>query len=245
MKSKKFMALGSSLLLVVALFTAGFSTAAAADPAPTTSTGSLTGVATCDTTDGSATVTWTLTNNANQRMWVTWSANGYVPNTASLDANASETFTTAVASPAAGKTLTETVKLRWADDSAQGKTPASVTVGNGCLPPPVAVGTLTADATCNADGSGTVTWTLTNEYNSTMSVTWTANSNISSQNNTVAPRGSKTFTKTIAAPSGGKSASGERRSCSSCRGGPRCRRPSRGASGDPRARSSWGAGRRV
>ncbi len=207
MKSKKFMALGSSLLLVVALFTAGFSTAAAADPAPTTPTGSLTGVATCDTTDGSATVTWTLTNNANQRMWVTWSANGYVPNTASLDANASETFTTAVASPAAGKTLTETVKLRWADDSAQGKTPASVTVGNGCLPPPVAVGTLTADATCNADGSGTVTWTLTNEYNSTMSVTWTANSNISSQNNTVAPRGSKTFTKTIAAPSGGKSAS--------------------------------------
>ncbi|MBX3078404.1 MAG: hypothetical protein KF692_04150 [Cryobacterium sp.] len=206
MNSRKTLAMGSTLLLIVALFTAGFSSAAAADPVPATPTGSLSGVATCDTSDGSATVTWTLTNNADQRMWVTWSANGYVPNTASLAAHASETFTTAVSSPAAGKTLNETVKLRWSDGSVQGKTPASVTVGSGCLPPAVAVGTLTAAATCNADGSGTVTWTLTNEYDRTMSVTWTANSSISSQNNTVAPRASKTFTKSIAAPAGGKSA---------------------------------------
>ncbi len=208
MTSRKTLAMGSTLLLIVALFTAGFSTAAAADPAVAvgTPTGSLTGIATCDTSDGSASVTWTLTNNADQRMWVTWSANGYVPNTASLAAHASETFTTAVSSPAAGKTLNETVKLRWSDGSVQGKTPASVTVGSGCLPPAVAVGTLTAAATCNADGSGTVTWTLTNEYDRTMSVTWTANSSISSQNNTVAPRASKTFTKSIAAPAGGKSA---------------------------------------
>lgn len=71
MNSRKTLAMGSTLLLIVALFTAGFSSAAAADPVPATPTGSLSGVATCDTSDGSATVTWTLTNNADQRMWVT------------------------------------------------------------------------------------------------------------------------------------------------------------------------------
>ncbi len=140
-------------------------------------------------------------------MWVTWSAHGYVPRDATTrtQAGQSTTFTQEIAASAAGKSFNETVKLAWTGGASQTGVTARTTVGNDCVAPVPASGTLTAGATCNPDGSATITWTLTNNYSRLMWVTWSANGYMPRDATTrTNPHSSKTFTQQVAAPAAGK-----------------------------------------
>jgi hypothetical protein len=101
----------------------------------------LTGTAACNTADGSATVTWTLSNDWNTAATVSNSTNTVIPNGTVIppkvgNTNGSVTFTQTIAAPAAGKSASESYTATWPDTTVRNIGEFKVTVSKGCTVPP-------------------------------------------------------------------------------------------------------------
>jgi hypothetical protein len=131
---KKFFAVISTVFIAVAL-----SIVAVAAPASAHSA-TLSGSAVCNT-DGSAIVTWTVSNDYNELLNVTASNNAAIPVGATVAAtgggkNTTATFTQNVPAPAGGTTVSATVSFVWSGDNfPQNNTKASVPIPSNCKVP--------------------------------------------------------------------------------------------------------------
>jgi hypothetical protein len=135
---KKLIAAVSTVFIAVAL-----SVVAVAAPA-SAHTATLTSTVTCNTTDGSATVTWKLDNDYNEVLNVTKSDNATIPVGTTVAATGGsnhpdtfKTFTQTIPAPAAGKTASATLSYQWTGDGYgyDDKTVYSSKVSSDCKVP--------------------------------------------------------------------------------------------------------------
>lgn len=112
---KKFIAAVATVFIAVAL-----SVVAVAGPA-SAHTATLTGAVSCNSSDGSGTIVWTVVNDYAETANITASDNATIPVGTTIDAtsghgNTSKTFTQHIAAPAAGVSVTTTLSFEWTGD---------------------------------------------------------------------------------------------------------------------------------
>ncbi len=133
--TKKLLAAVSTVFIAVAL-----SVVAVAAPA-SAHTATLSGSAVCNTSDGSATVTWKVINDYNELLNVSASNNAAIPVGTTVDAtgggaSTSKTFVQTIPAPAGGVTATATLSFLWSGDNfTQNNTTATAKVSNDCKVP--------------------------------------------------------------------------------------------------------------
>jgi hypothetical protein len=179
---KKILAVIATLFIAVAL-----SIVAVAAPA-SAHTATLSGSYVCNT-DGSAKVTWTISNDYNELLNVTASNNTAIPVNATVaktggGPNTTATFTQNVPAPAGGTTATATVSFLWSGDGfTQNNTKASVPISSSCkvpTPKDSVANLVFTPATCNSaetvsEGSTTfASWNGAISYSGAGHLTYTA-----------------------------------------------------------------------
>jgi hypothetical protein len=182
---KKIIAAVSTLFIAIAL-----SLVAVAAPA-SAHTATLTGSVACNTSDGSATVTWTVVNDYNELLNITASNNAAIPVGTTVaatggGANTSKTFTQILPAPSNGHSATATLSFLWSGDNyTQKDTKFTTDKVTDCDVPPTkdaSAAIVDTAATCTSaeavsEGAVTnATWTHTHVTSSTYSFTATANS---------------------------------------------------------------------
>jgi hypothetical protein len=100
----------------------------------------FTASSTCNSADGTAVVTWKVSNDFNKTLTVTASDNAAIPigTTVAATGNGPDTFVTRtqnVAAPAANVKVSTTLSFQWADGYEQKNTPASITIPKTCVIP--------------------------------------------------------------------------------------------------------------
>jgi hypothetical protein len=136
----------------------------------------LAGSVSCNAVDGSATVTWTLSNDWDSIATVSNSTNSVIPNGTKIPAktgnsNGTVTFKQTIAAPSAGKSAAASYTATWSDHTVRNINKLTVTVPSNCTVPPAKDASAAADVTgptCDAAAvlhlTGTnVTWSGTED----------------------------------------------------------------------------------
>jgi hypothetical protein len=136
----------------------------------------LAGSVSCNAVDGSATVTWTLSNDWDSIATVSNSTNSVIPNGTKIPAktgnsNGTVTFKQTIAAPSAGKSAAASYTATWSDHTVRNINKVTVTVPSNCTVPPAKDASAAADVTgptCDAAAvlhlTGTnVTWSGTED----------------------------------------------------------------------------------
>lgn len=154
---KKLLAVCTTALLAIGLAMVGSLSASA-------HTGYLSVSVDCNTADGSATATWTLSNDYGLVMDVTASDNAAIAVGSTVAARTSgpntfATFTQAIPAPAAGVVVSASLDLHWSDGFTQSNVTASATVSENCTVPVTPLVEFSFSTDC---GSLTLVTTTTN-----------------------------------------------------------------------------------